>query len=402
MRSPPILKVLAFGLLVSSCKIGSALLPTLAWAADSSEGDIWFQARLRNEYVDQDNGLDSANAATLRSVAGFETPTYSGWRFLAEAENVLAVDDRYNSTTNGEVDYSVVADPQDTELNRVLVSYSGLPDTQIKIGRQRLILDNARFVGNVGWRQNEQTFDALMVRNQSLPDTLVHVAYIDKVRRIFGPDSPMGRTNMSSPIVNVKYSGFENWQVSGYGYFLEFDDMPENSNKTIGMRITGTKDIGRARLSLLLEAADQSPYKDGLNNIDARYIHARLSNNFGAFAAGFGVELLSGDGSYGFQTPLATLHAFNGWTDQFLNTPSDGLVDRYLTLSGKLNGIALKATYHDFGSDEDSLDYGREIDFVANRKINDRWSLGFKLADFQADQRGTDTRKIWLYAQFSY
>ena len=34
-------------------------------------------------------------------------------------------------------------------------------------------------------------------------------------------------------------------------------------------------------------------------------------------------ELGSNAGLYGLQTPLATLHAFNGWADKFLVTPVD-------------------------------------------------------------------------------
>ena len=108
----------------------------------------------------------------------------------------------------------------------------------VAVGRQKIILDNARFVGNVGWRQNEQTFDSLTVTNTSITDTTIKFAYIDKVRRIFGPDSPKGKTDMSSPLVNVTYKGFPLATVTAYGYFLEFNDTPANSQRTLGVSIT--------------------------------------------------------------------------------------------------------------------------------------------------------------------
>ena len=43
-------------------------------------------------------------------------------------------------------------------------------------------------------------------------------------------------------------------------------------------------------------------------------------------------ESLEGNGARGFSTPLATLHAFQGWADVFLNTPADGVDDASLTL----------------------------------------------------------------------
>ena len=48
---------------------------------------------------------------------------------------------------------------------QVFLGFDGIPDTPLKVGRQRIILDNARFVGNVGFRQLEQTFDAARIEN---------------------------------------------------------------------------------------------------------------------------------------------------------------------------------------------------------------------------------------------
>ena len=175
-----------------------------------------------------------------------ETKKYRGFQFLIEGENISAFRDDYNSTTNGETQYSVVADPEDTEINRIYLNYTGIHETSVAVGRQKIILDNARYVGNVGWRQNEQTFDSLTVVNSSIPDTTIKFAYIDKVRRIFGPDSPNGETDMSSPIVNVTYKGFPNIAVTVYGYFLEFDDAPLNSQRTLGVRVAGTQALDKS------------------------------------------------------------------------------------------------------------------------------------------------------------
>jgi len=57
----------------------------------------------------------------------------------------------------------------------------------------------------------------------------------------------------------------------------------------------------------------------------------------GALLAGLtglvGYEVLEGNGAIGFATPLATLHAFNGWADMFLTTPANGLKDLYFRAS---------------------------------------------------------------------
>jgi len=365
-------------------------------------GQFWVDLRLRAEKVDQDNVLDDATATTVRSRFGYESRKSKGFQFLIEAENIAAIVDDYNSTTNGETQYSVVADPEGTEINRVYLSYTGLPETTVAVGRQKIILDNARYVGNVGWRQNEQTFDSLTIVNSSIPDTTIQFAYIDKVRRIFGPDSPNGETDMSSPMVNMTYMGFPNLAVTVYGYFLEFDDAPLNSQRTLGVRIAGSQAFDRFKLKYGLEIADQQDYRGGSTTIDASYYHATLAAGFDVIDVGVGYERLDGDGSYGFQTPLATGHLFNGWADLFLSTPTDGLADTYFSVGGQVEKVKLKAVYHSFESDAGSLDYGSEIDIVVTRKFGKHFFAGVKYADYSADQRGADTTKFWLFGQFKY
>ncbi|MEI8045213.1 MAG: hypothetical protein WCL11_27625, partial [Verrucomicrobiota bacterium] len=67
-----------------------------------------------------------------------------------------------------------------------------------------------------------------------------------------------------------------------------------------------------------------------------------------------GYEVLEGNGTIGFATPLATLHAFNGWADMFLSTPANGLKDFYLKAGYSLpadfvaaKSLNLSAIWHD-------------------------------------------------------
>jgi hypothetical protein len=85
-------------------------------------GKFWVDARLRIENVNQDNALQDATAITLRTHLGYETGKYRGFQLLLEAENISAIQDDYNSTTNGKTQYSVIADPEDTEVNRLYLS----------------------------------------------------------------------------------------------------------------------------------------------------------------------------------------------------------------------------------------------------------------------------------------
>ena len=61
--------------------------------------------------------------------------------------------------------------------------------------------------------------------------------------------------------------------------------------------------------------------------------------------------MLASDNSQGFRTPLATLHAFNGWADLFLDTPPDGLSDIYVRGGLDIAKWVIDARFHSFRSD---------------------------------------------------
>jgi hypothetical protein len=123
----------------------------------------------------------------------------------------------------------------------------------------------------------------------------------------------------------------------------------------------------------------------------------------GSLGLTLGYEVLEGDGSRGFSTPLATLHAFNGFADVFLGTPSAGLADLYLKLaaqiSDKLNAAVF---YHDFQADQGSADYGTEIDVVCGWKITDKVSATAKAAFFNGESARPDVTKFWLQMDMKY
>ena len=385
-----------------------------------SEGSVKANILLRYETVDDDTRSRDADAVTLRTRLGYETGSFHGWKLFAEIEDVTAIDDSYNSTTNGNTQYPVVADPEETELNRLTLSYSGLADTWIKAGRQRIILDNARFIGNVGWRQNEQTFDGLKITNSSLADTKLTYAYLTKAHRIFGDNNRAGNSDMNSHLLNVAYSGLELGKLTAYGYWLGFDDNsaigPGAGTRTLGVSFDGSKPLNDDfKLVYRAELADQSDYDDGASTNDADYQLGELGIKYKKFTVKVGQETLEGDGTYGFSTQLATGHKFNGWADNFLATPRDGLEDTYVTAIGWLGGVKLLATYHWFESDKDSYDYGEELNLLAVKKINKQFTVGAKYADYETDNNTTllarvgstgpaavDREKFWLWAAYTY
>jgi hypothetical protein len=368
-----------------------------------TDGKVNFDLRWRYEGVDQDGVPENAKASTARLRLGYTTGAYRGLSAFAEFEGTWHVgSDSYDSTANGQGEYPVVADPEDSELNQAYLAYKGSERCSVKLGRQRIKLDNDRFIGNVGWRQNEQTFDAVTASGKITDKTKLTVGYINNVNRIFGehhPDESRADLDVSIPLVHLSHE-FPLGTLTGYSHFLENEDAPAASHRNIGVRFTGMHELsGKMDLLYAAEYTDQSDYEDAPSTVDAEYQWVELGLTVRKVTYKVGYEVLGGDGTYGFATPLATLHAFNGWTDMFLSTPPEGLEDLYLAVAGKLKGWKFLGVYHDFAADEGSADWGDELGFLAARKFKKHYSVGFKYATYGADDYGVDTDKFWVWLQ---
>lgn len=369
-----------------------------------------FQARLRYETVEQDNALSDADALTYRFRAGLQTGEAFGTSFLVEFDHVEDIVDDFNSTINGKGTFSVVPDPNVTELNRLQLVNKSLPDTTITLGRQRIILDDARFVGNVGWRQNEQTFDGLRVQNKSIGDLSVDVSYINRINRIFGDDSPIGVWEGDTILLNASHPT-PIGKLTGFGYFIDVEEAGGNpSSQTLGVRLSGKQQFGDGKLTYALSAAQQEDYGESTLDYDADYYLIDAGYGINGFTVGAGYEVLGDD----FRTPLATLHKFQGWSDVLLGSFAgvgglgqtvQGVEDLYFKAGyapGDLSlfkGTKFTAFYRDLSAESGGLDYGDEINFVANAKIGNVKAL-LKFANYNADEFAVDTQKIWI--QFDY
>ncbi|MFC3679824.1 alginate export family protein [Bacterioplanoides pacificum] len=388
-----VLPVNAAAVLVPALLLASAL-PAASQAGTLSDsllqGKPSAQLRLRYENNDSNTNNKTASALTLASRLGYQTADYHGLTLLAEVEDVRALIDDYRPQKPG---YDVVADPVNSEINRLQLHYR-YQAVSATIGRQRLIFDNARFVGNVGWRQNEQTFDALRL-NYKKDQLDLSYAFIDQVNDIL-----FNASDVSSHIIHLGYQTAIG-KLSLYGYLLEDDDS-HNRLDTFGGRFSGQQTAGQLKLLYNAELASQNA-EAGNNDFSAGYALLEAGVQLSAVQLLLGNEILgSDDGQYGFSTPLATKHAFNGWADQFLASGSQGLSDRYLKLSGRFAGNKLLAHYHDYQADEGNEDRGHEVNLLLSRQFSKQFSLGVKFADYQAGDTGNDSQKLWLWGQAKF
>lgn len=386
---------------------GAVLGASSAWAQQGSDGDFIADGRLRYEHVAQD-GLSDANAVTLRLRLGYEQPLSRQFKILGEVEGVALLEDDFADTVRVRPGQAVVLDPEALEINRLQAQWTGDNGLSATVGRQRIILNNARFIGNVGFRQNEQTFDAARLAYRASEKVSLNYIYIDKVRRILGDDSPNGEWRSESHVAQADVKS-EFGDFSAYGLLLDLDNAAAQSSATYGLRWSHTVASAPYKFAMGAEFATQSDYGDNPAAFDLTYYAANASVARAGWRGGVGAEVLEGDGARGFATPLATLHAFQGWADVFLTTPSDGIRDLNATLSwtdetpafGKT--LTLTARAHDFSAESGDADFGRELDFLAQAKINQHWAIEAKAAFYDGDDpRYADRTKVWLALEMTY
>lgn len=374
-------------------------------------------ARLRYEGIDQPT-VD-ADALTLRVRSGAELRhAPSNLAFLVEAEGTLGLVADYNAFPFAIVDaqrrpqFATVPDAADINLNRVQVQYR-TKNAALTVGRQRINIDDQRWVGSVAWRQNEQTFDAVRAE-ATLGPVALDAVYANSQHTIFGEVAgPRAAYDGDFVFLNgvVKAGPVS---LRGFTYLLDYDPAfaLANSSQTYGAKATASIPLGKSvKFNLMGSYARQSDY--GANPVDyaADYVAGEAGIGVAGFTLTGGYELLGSDatatgGPKALQTPLATLHKFNGFADLFLTTPAAGLEDKYVTLAKTfpkvkaLPGLAASVTWHRFASDIGNQRYGEEWDATLGFRQG-RVGLLAKFADYNAQGFGVDRRIFWLQAEYS-
>lgn len=389
-------------------------------------GKLLLHIHARVELVDDEsNDLDDATAFTNRTYFGYQTGEVGNFSARLAFENVVHLVDDFNVPGERSKGYDVVADPEGTEVEEAFIAYSGISNTTIKFGRQYLTYRPAplhRFIGTVPWRQNWQSMDAVAIENRSVTDLKISYAYIDNVNRIFGNNNPneaLANSPMSSHLVNLQYTGLPLAAIEGFYYRLDYDEddlaAPFTDRETLGVKLQGKQALSESTaMSYLAEFSHQRAIADNETTFDSanQYrLELGLSKTYGSGAfktlgGKIGYEVLESDGGLSFSTPLATVHAFQGWADRFIGFPNPGVKDLYVVGSAMIaGGIKLTAVYHDFSFEDGGDDYGQEFDFQATKKFG-KLALSFKHASYfgsddeAAGAIGIDKTVTWFFMDY--
>jgi hypothetical protein len=367
------------------------------------------EVRLRYETVDQAGLARDADALTVRARAGLSA-TSAGLSTLVVGQGNLGLVNDYYDGLNGTATRPLVADPQNIALYLAQLQYKSKALT-LTGGRQRIALDDERFVGNVAFRQNAQTFDAVRAELSPIQGLKADVSYVWSVRTIWGYDGVGARQQAISGdniLANLSYAT-PIGTLTGFAYLVDQDEAAVQgfrlSSQTYGARLAGSRPLSKTtKLSWQASYARQSDYHRNPNDYRADYYLIDATLDVDALKLNGGYEVLGADRGTAltsFQTPLATLFKFQGWADKFLTTPPNGVRDVYAGGSyafkkvGGIDLLTLQGAYHRFDSDRLDLRYGNEVDLLATAKVG-RYLFSARYADYQAKGFATDTRKFWV------
>lgn len=366
-------------------------------------------ARMRYEHVEIDGAQDTADALTIRLRTGIEA-TRGRVAALVEGEGTLAIIDHYDDNVSGPSRYAAVGDPQTIALYRAQVRYASDAVT-VTAGRQRIALDDERFVGVANFRQNGRSYDAARAEVAVLPGLRADVSYAWSVRT---PTGINGSGARPQAIGGGNVFAHLAWQapvgtISGFAYLVDQDEVAVQgfrlSSQSYGVRWTGEHRVGRQVVAHgTLSYATQSDYGRNPNDYRASYyiVEGKLDVTSAKLRAGYEVLGASrGAALTSFQTPLAAAFGFQGWADRFTTTPPNGVRDLYASAgwtwrtAGPFRDLLVQAVHHRFRSDRLDQGYGHETDLLASMKWR-RHTLSARYANYTAEGFSTDTRKVWL------
>jgi len=249
------------------------------------------------------------------------------------------------------------------DLHQAYIDLSNMLDSGIhlRLGRQEMVFDQHRLIGNIGWIQQAQTFDTARgdIDLGQFIDGLSLTGFFAKTvaSTSSGTHPTLKQTSNSNATFDSNFAGERlTYKLGGKGdritQYFYYSLNPARSGATAqtkpnvannieyvgGYLLKHVNVLGRswrARFDGAYEFGDVNATK----NIKAYMLTASLATKFD-FMHGFGIkgwyDYMSGDTDntsagdttdHTFTTPYATNHAYYGHMDKFLNIPNQGLQD---------------------------------------------------------------------------
>lgn len=388
--------------------VGGANAQTVESAEPTLIGQILagkplLEIRARYERYDQTKTATLRNTAegtTVRTRFGWETADYKGFKALIDFDDVRRVGPEHFAITrpgtpvplNGadKARFPVINDPNVTELNRAQISWAPSKAVLITAGRQKIQLDDQRFIAAAAWRQDEMTYDALRT-DLSLGKFKGTYAYVARVNRSLGEK---GDWDSDSHFFNVSYAFSDGLKLTGFVYALDFSDSPLNTSITKGVRAAGKAGLGPYKLAYNSTFARQNDWHGDTAPYELDMLTGDVAATRDIYTVKVGYDMLEGNGTRGFGAPLSAAHGFNGWADAWSSlggnkTFAEGLNDFSVAVTVKpkfksrwFSNPELIVRRHDFESRRTGRNLADEWDLQLTAAVTKQITAQLKYADF--------------------
>lgn len=304
------------------------------------------------------------------------------------------------------------------------------PSLSLRLGRQELVYDNSRILGNSAWNQQARSHDLALLKYKGYVDVHLGVAYNesgDRKNNIYS--GPNAYKFMQFLWIN---KNFDDLKVSllGINDGRPVNTTDENSD-IISQKTVFTQTVGpwfEYKLGKLLLTGN-AYYQAGklVNGKDLsayEYLFETSWRPAGDLLLGAGFEELSGtdqaaavNTAHSFNPLYATGHKFNGHMDYFYagnHLGSVGLRDLYARIGYKVKGVDLGLDIHKFWAQSDlelttQKDLGYEFDFYAGYKLNESVELNLGYSHLLATEtlellKGghADGTQNWAWVMFTF
>lgn len=373
--------------------------------------------RYRIEVYDSEDPLmpNASVASTVRLALGYETAPYHGLSAMGQFEGVGAVGEAAYRIPNHRYQNlprrPIISDPEGSEINQGFLKYANASAYGLiaKLGRQEFVLNNARFISNSGWRQNNMTYDAGLLQASPVKGLTLQYLHLLQHNRVTGKDAIDGEMKMNSNIFNAAYKLADKGAVYAYGLMLDYEEAyRNNSSNTFGARLEGPYKIN-GDLSVLFagEFAKQDKAANRTAALDATYWLAEAGLAYRGLGLKAGYNVRSGSVADGqFNTPLS--HPWDSWTEVFLNTPAEGLATFQTALIGPVPGVAglsFNSSYFHFTAESSSKTYGDAFDAGMEYKLvplDKNLLVGARYAGYLKDEFSADAVRYSAYTGYSF
>ena len=363
-------KSLVLSVMVSSLLLAEGSTPPVSPATTSDFGEALengkFTANLRAFYFDRSfdedvTGNANAKALTAGGIIKYESADYNGFKFgLAHYSstrlgNTFSRDEGKGTSILGRSGENLAF------LGEAYLQYD-MGNTMFKVGRQQL---STPLIQNHDLRILPSVYEAAIVRNKDIPDTMVEVGFIDRYSGFTSKDNGFtdnktGKDGLAS--LSFTNKSIENLAVRGQ-YVKALTDGAGRETYTY---LDGKYNLPVGKNTYVKAQYGGNTY---LSEEDSTLVGTKVGTTLGMFDVAAVYDKISG---YQFQA-FESGPMYTDWQQGYGNYEASTALGGQIVVK-PMSGLSLKFGYVDVGADNGNLrDDFSEFNFDGKYTLND-WS----------------------------